>query len=82
MWGAANMTYMTKPMGRMMKATGPRGNKLGITRLYRLAMVKDAPALRQFAKRLAEIPDLRILTVSHGDPVTHDPATALREAAT
>jgi hypothetical protein len=79
--GSANMGDTSKAMGRLIKVSGAPGNKLGVTRLYRFAMVKDLPALKQFAGRLAEIPDLRILTVSHGDPVTHDPARALREAA-
>jgi hypothetical protein len=79
--GSANMVDTSKPMSGLMKLTGPRGNKLGVSRIYRLAMAKDLAALKQFAGRLADIPDLRILTVSHGDPVTHDPASALREAA-
>jgi hypothetical protein len=79
--GAANMGDTNKIMGRLITLSGPSGNKLGVTRLYRMAMAKDLPALKQFAGRLAEIPDLRILTVSHGDPVTHDPASALRDAA-
>jgi hypothetical protein len=79
--GSANAADTTKRMGSLMKFTGAPGNRLGISRLYRLAMAKDLSALRQFAARLAEIPDLRLLTVSHGDPVTHDPAAALREAA-
>ncbi len=79
--GAANMVDVSKPMSGLMKLTGPPGNKLGVSRIYRLAMAKDLSALKQFARRLADIPDLRILTVSHGDPVTHDPASALREAA-
>ncbi len=80
--GSANSADMSKPMGGLLKFTGAPGNKLGVSRIYRLAMAKDLSALKQFAARLAEIPDLRLLTVSHGDPVTHDPASALREAAT
>jgi hypothetical protein len=79
--GSSNSADTSKPMGRLMKVTGTPGNKLGLTRIYRFAMAKDVPALKQFAARLAEIPDLRLVTVSHGDPVTHDPAGALREAA-
>jgi hypothetical protein len=79
--GSANMSDRSRAMGRLMALTGAPGNKLGVTRLYRLAMARDVAALRQFAARLAEIPNLKLLTVSHGDPVTHDPARALREAA-
>jgi hypothetical protein len=79
--GSSNSADTSKAMGGLMKLTGTPGNKLGLTRIYRFAMAKDVPALKQFAARLAEIPDLRLVTVSHGDPVTNDPARALREAA-
>jgi hypothetical protein len=79
--GSANSADAKRPLGGLMKLTGSPGNKLGVSRLYRLAMARDLPALRRFAARLAEIADLRILTVSHGDPVINDPAAALREAA-
>lgn len=51
---------------------------LGVTRIYRLAMVKDLAAVRGFAHRLADIPDIRLITVSHGEPVREDCAAALR----
>jgi len=37
--------------------------------------------MRAFAGALAATPELRIVTVSHGDPVTTDPAGALRAIA-
>ena len=79
--GSANIGDTSKAMGGLIKLSGAPGNKLGVTRLYRLAMSKDVAALKRFAGELAEVPDLRLLTVSHGDPVTNDPARALREAA-
>lgn len=59
-------------------APGPR-----ISRLVRLLYAKDQPALRAHLERLAALPDLVRLIVSH-EKVAHGPAAAaaLREAAT
>jgi len=51
---------------------------LGITRIYRWMMAKDVNAIRQFAHSLAAIPDIRLITVSHGEPVRENCAAALR----
>lgn len=58
-------------------APGPR-----VSRLVRLVFVKDQPALRAHLERLAGIPNLVRLVVSH-EKVAHGPdaAAALREAA-
>jgi hypothetical protein len=37
--------------------------------------------VRAFAGDLATVPDLRLITVSHGDPVIAAPADALRSVA-
>jgi hypothetical protein len=69
-------------MGRLlMRHTGAPGNKLGIARLYKMAMLPDAAPLRRLVGTLAAIPDLRLITVSHGEPVTRDCAAALRAIA-
>jgi hypothetical protein len=59
-------------------APGPR-----VSRLARLALVKDQPALRRHLLRLADTPNLVRLIVSH-EKVASGPeaAAALREAAT
>ncbi len=59
-------------------APGPR-----VSRLSRLVFVKDQPALRAHLERLAALPNLVRLIVSH-ENVAHgaDAAAALREAAT
>jgi hypothetical protein len=57
------------------------GQGFGIPRIVRWQLVSDLPAAKRFAAGLAAIPDLRLLTVSHGDPVTADPASRLRAAA-
>jgi hypothetical protein len=57
------------------------GHHLGIPRIYRWRFITDIAAVRKFAGDLATIPDLRLITVSHGDPVLTDPAGALRSVA-
>ena len=54
-----------------------------ITRVARFFLIKDAPAFRAHLERLASLPDLRRLIVSHHEMITSDPAgTLLRVAAT
>lgn len=55
---------------------------LKISRVFRLLALKDRVAYADWVASLAEIPDLRALSVAHGDPVTDDVAGALRAAAT
>ena len=51
---------------------------LGVTRIYRWAMAKDLATIQNFAHRLADIPGVRLITVSHGEPVRQNCAEALR----
>jgi hypothetical protein len=57
------------------------GHHLGIPRIYRWRFITDVAGIRKFAGDLATIPDLRLITVSHGDPVLTNPAAALRSVA-
>jgi hypothetical protein len=57
--------------------TGP----LGVARIMKLAMLKDRKAARQGLARLADIPDLRLVSTAHGLPVLADCAGALRAGA-
>jgi hypothetical protein len=57
------------------------GHHLGIPRIYRWRFITDIAEVRKFAGDLATIADIRVITVSHGDPVTADPAAALRAIA-
>jgi len=57
------------------------GHHLGIPRIYRWRFITDIGAVRSFAGDLASTPDLRLITVSHGDPVVTNPAGALRAVA-
>lgn len=52
---------------------GPR-----ISRLARLAIVSDRAALRAHLERLAALPDLRRIVVSHHEMIEHEPANVLR----
>jgi hypothetical protein len=51
---------------------------LGVTRIYRWTMTKDLKAITDFAHQLAEIPDVRLITISHGEPVRQNCSQALR----
>ncbi len=66
-------------LGRLLvrRMTVP-GNGFGVTRITRWTMVSDKEALRRFARELADTPDLRLVTVSHGEPLTKAPAERLR----
>jgi hypothetical protein len=57
------------------------GNRFGITRIFRMRMIRDLPAVKGFAGVLATIPDIRLIVVGHGDPVTERPAEALQALA-
>ena len=53
---------------------------LGVTRIYRWMMTKDLKAITDFAHHLADIPDIRLITVSHGEPVLEDGRRAIQLA--
>jgi hypothetical protein len=61
--------------------TGGVKGPLGVPRIMKMMMVKDRPAARAGLESLAAIPDLRLLSVAHGKPVTGDVPTLLRTAA-
>ena len=67
-WVSSNITTAVK---------GP----LGVARIMKLGMVKDRAAARQGLARLADIPDLRLVSTAHGLPVLADCADALRAGA-
>jgi hypothetical protein len=54
---------------------------LGVARIMKLAMLKDRAAAREGLARLADIPDLRLVSTAHGLPVLADCAAALRAGA-
>ncbi len=64
----------------MPHVTVPRGGPT-VPRIFRWTQVRDVAAVRRFIGGLADIPDLRLATVSHGDPITSDVAAKLRSVA-
>ena len=67
-WVSRNITTAVK---------GP----LGVARIMKLGMLKDRTAAREGLARLADIPDLRLVSTAHGVPVLTDCAAALRAGA-
>lgn len=55
---------------------GPR-----VSRIARWFLIKDRPALRSHLERLASMPDLRRIVVSHHEVIDRDPARVLRDVA-
>lgn len=70
--------FMTRIMRPLM---GTRGDRFGIARIAKMALVKDAGAITAFARSLAAIPDLRLVTVSHGEPLRERCAETLKAIA-
>jgi hypothetical protein len=60
--------------------TGIKG-PLGVARIMKLVMLIDRGAARAGLQRLADIPDLRFVSVAHGRPVLTDCAAVIRQAA-
>ena len=63
--------------GRLMSFLTAVRAPLGVTRIYRWMIAKDLKAITDFAHSLATIPDVRLITVSHGEPVRQNCASAL-----
>lgn len=81
-FGSAHAADDSRFLGRLIVShIAVPGHHLGIPRIYRFRFITDIAAVRKFAGDLATIPDLRLVTVSHGDPVTEAPAEALRAVA-
>jgi hypothetical protein len=65
----------------LLRMLGPPGGTIGIARVVRWMEIADGRAVKAALGRLAEIPDLKILTVSHGAPLRGDVGRAIRTAA-
>ena len=77
----ANIRNATGFSGWLLKVMGFAGDEPHIPAVRKLAMVKDAEALRRQLLDWAEIADLRRILVSHGDPIDDVPAAVLRDLA-
>ncbi len=67
--------------GWLMRLMGFAGDEPSIPGVRKLAMIKDAQALREQLLDWSEIADLRRILVSHGEPIVDDPRGVLRGLA-
>jgi hypothetical protein len=76
-----NLSGLPGPMGLLLRVLGPPGGGLGVARVVRWREVSDRKRVRAWMTAMAERPDLRMVLVGHGSPVTENPGAALRRAA-
>jgi hypothetical protein len=60
---------------------GTPAGAIGVARAVRWVGIADKAAVKEGLRRLAEVPDLKILAFSHGTPVRHAVAENIRSAA-
>lgn len=68
-------------LGWLVNVATMSGGKLAPGRMLRAFMVKDRAAFKKFLATLQAIPAVKIVTVSHGDPITEGDITTKLEAA-
>ena len=66
--------------GLMLKWLGSVG-PLGMTRMGRWLILKDRSAWQAYLENLAEIPDLTVLAIAHGESIVGNVGESLRQAA-
>jgi len=74
-----NMVHLPGVFGLVYRLIGSTGGAR-VTHVARLMMVKDREALAAHLQRLANVPDLRRVIVSHGAMESADPAGMVRRA--
>jgi hypothetical protein len=67
--------------GLMIRMLGTPGGKIGISRAVRWVAIADRMAVKATLDKLAQIPNLKLLTISHGAPVRERVAEGIRAAA-
>lgn len=76
-----NMPHLPGFVGFMLhRVTGSTGGPR-VTRVMRWFVISDTQAFRAHLERLAGLPDLRRIVVSHHETITDDPAGVLRSVA-
>lgn len=76
-----NMPHLTGFTGFMLRrVTGSTGGPK-VSRLAKWLMIADKPAFRAHLERLAKLPNLRHIVVSHHETITDDPAGTLARVA-
>ena len=76
-----NLARLPGVMGVLLRLLGPPGGGLGVARVVRWREVSDRSRAHAWLKTLAERPELRMVLVGHGSPVTEDARASLRRAA-
>jgi hypothetical protein len=69
------------PKNFLMRVLGPPGPGLGIPRVVRWVAIADKASVKTTLGKLAAIPNLKILTISHGPPLLEKVAEGIRTAA-
>ena len=67
--------------GWLLRLAGFAGDDAQIPRVVKMALVKDAADLRAQLLEWAELPGLRRIIVSHGEPIESEPQRTLRDLA-
>ena len=76
-----NMPHAPGFTGFVLKAITASSGGPKVSRISRLALVKDKAALRAHLERLADTPKLARIIVSHHEMITNDPRGTLRAVA-
>ena len=76
-----NMPHRSGFTGFVFKHVTQSSGGPKLSRIARWFLVKDAKALRASLERLADLPALKRVIVSHHETIVHDPARTLREVA-
>ena len=77
----AGLSGLPRLMRLLLRLIGPPGGGLGVARVVRWREVSDRERVRAWMNSLADRPELRMVLVGHGSPVTDDARAALRRAA-
>jgi hypothetical protein len=75
------LSGLPRLMRLVLRLIGPPGGGLGVARVVRWREVSDRKRVRAWLKSLADRPELRMVLVGHGSPVTEDACASLRRAA-
>lgn len=76
-----NMPHVGGPMGWVLRYVTASSGGPTISRLARMLVVKDRAKVADELRRLAELPDLRRVIVSHHEMITQRPAEQLQRLA-
>jgi hypothetical protein len=76
-----NISGLPGLMGVLLRLLGPSGGGFGVARVVRWREVSDRQRVRAWLRSLAARPDLRLVLVGHGNPVTENPGASLLRAA-